>query len=341
MMEVQEIKIEDIIIPKERVRATFTEEQYQELKASIEKHGFYIPILVKKIEDGKFELIDGEHRIEIMKELGKEKIPAVIVDGDDKKATMLNILSNTARGSQNPMDVAEALRRAYEAGARVAELAAAVGHTDDWVRLYLTLTELPDQYKQALREGKITPSHVKEALRLDDDREILSALDSAITLGWTTRVLKYYVDQRKAELERLGAAGKDGFVEAPPTVEYAQQVVQYADCMTCKRKVNRNDMYMPAICADCRALLEWIVQQLGDPKEAMQTIYNALNFYFEMQRRGQGIVNQQNQNAQQAQAQIPAGNPQPTNSEIGTTDLTAEDLKLIRVIKALKKEGVL
>ena len=340
-MEVQEIKIEDIVIPEERVRATFSEEQYNELKASIEKHGFYIPILVKKLDNGKYELIDGEHRIQVMKELGKEKIPAVIVEGNEQKATMLNILANTARGSQNPMDVAHALRRAYEAGARVAELAAAIGHSEDWVRLYLTMTELPEKYQQALREGRITPSHVKEAFRLDDDREILSALDSAITLGWTTRVLKYYVDQRKAELEKLGAAGKDGFIEAPPTVEYAKQIVEYADCMTCKRKVNRNDMYMPAICADCRTLLEWIVQQLGDPKEAMQTIYNALNFYFEMQRRGLANVNQQNQNAQQAQQQIPASNSQPANQNVDTTDLTAEDLRLIRVIKALKKEGLL
>jgi len=149
-MKVEEIRIDKIIIPTSRVRATFTDEQYQELKASILNHGFKIPILVREKGEGEYELIDGEHRINILKELGKETVPAIITEDDDYKATMLNILANTARGTQNPMDVAEALRRTYEAGAGVKELAGATGHSEDWVRLYLTLTELEDWVKDAL-----------------------------------------------------------------------------------------------------------------------------------------------------------------------------------------------
>ena len=43
-MEVREIPIKDIIIPEERARATFTPEQMEELRASIQKNGFTIPI---------------------------------------------------------------------------------------------------------------------------------------------------------------------------------------------------------------------------------------------------------------------------------------------------------
>lgn len=340
-MRVEDIPLDDIIIPEERARATFTDEQFQELKASIEKNGFTIPILVRQLPDGKYELIDGEHRIQVVKELGWEKIPAVISELDDTRATLLNILANTARGTQNPMDVAEALRRAYEAGADIKELAAATGHTESWVKLYLTLTELPDVYKEALRNGQLKVGHIQEAMRLNDPVEIDAALQSALTLGWNVKVLKYYVDQRLADLQRAQEAGDREFLETPPTPQYAQELVMYGDCMTCKRKVNRNDLYMPTICADCRALLEWIVDQLGNPKEAMQTIYNALNLYFDMvrqQKREQTGVFQQ---TQQQQPEVQANNPQPVTEQKEEPELSAEDLKLLKLLKLAKQEGLL
>jgi len=340
-LKVDEIRIDDIVVPEERARATFSPEQEQELRASIEKHGFTIPILVKPLEDGRYELIDGEHRIKIAKDLGMETVPAVITDADEKKATLLNILANTARGTQNPMDVAEALRRAYDAGADIKELAAATGHTESWVKLYLTLTELPDHYKDALRKGELKVGHIQEAMRLMDPVEIDAALQSVLVHGWNVKVLKYYVDQRLADIQRAKAAGDKEFLDTPPTPQYAQELVSYGDCMICHRKVNRADLSMPTICTDCRALLEWIVDQLGDPKEAMQTIYNALNLYFEMTRREKrerAFTMQQSQpQPQYPQQQVPQVAQQKNQSE----ELSAEDIKLIKLIKALKKEGIL
>lgn len=340
-MRVEEIELDKIIIPENRVRATFTDDQKAELKASIEKHGFKIPILVRKLDDDKYELIDGEHRIEVMRELNQDRIPAVITEDDDYKATMLNILSNTARGTQNPMDVAEALRRAYDAGAHTKELAAATGHTEDWVRTYLTLTELEDWVKEALREGKLKVGHITEALKLEDDREIYAALQSAIAHDWSVSVLKYYVEQRLADIERLREAGKDGFVEAPPTASYAQQLVSYGDCMTCKQKVNKLDLTMPVICVDCRNLLEYCVQQLGNPKEAMQTTYNALQFYFDMQRRTQQSIAQKQENLEQAQSPSPPEQSVTLNLGEQSSEVSEEDLKLLKKLKALKEAGLL
>ena len=284
-MEVMDIEIDKIVIPERRVRATFTDEQMGELKASIEKNGFNIPVLVKPLPTGEYELIDGEHRIQIMKELGHDKIPAVVTDADDKKATMLNILANTARGDQNPMDVGEALKRAYDAGADEAELAAAMGHTKSWVKLYLTLPDLPDVYKKALRDGRLSVGHIREAMKLMDPVEIDAALQTAFDLGWKVNVLKYYVEQRLVELERLRLQNPDGIGAPPPTPEEAQEYVNYGDCMFCKRKVPREQLMMPVMCPDCRNLLEYILSQIPDPNKALETIYKALNMYFSQKEK--------------------------------------------------------
>lgn len=333
-MEIKEIKIEDIVIPEERARATFTEEQYNELKASIQTHGFTVPILVRRLEDGKFELIDGEHRIQIAKELGMQKVPAVITEGDEKKVTLLNILANTARGTQNPMDVAEALRRAHDAGADVKELAAATGHTESWVKLYLTLTDLPEHYKQALREGALKVGHIKEAMKLMDPVEIDAALQSTLVHGWTVNVLKYYVEQRLKDLERARARGDIEFLEKPPTPTYAQQVVSYGECMVCHRKINRADLRMPTICEDCYTLLEYIVSQLGDPKHALQTCYNALNLYFDMMKR-------QKQQPPPAFSTQPSQPQQPQTPKQESQEVDQELIQLAKKLKLLKEMGLL
>ena len=340
-MEVKEIPISDIIIPEKRARATFTNEQFEELKASIKTHGFTIPILVRKLDNGKYELIDGEHRIMAAKELGYTKIPAVITSGDEKKVTLLNVLANTARGTQNPMDVAEALARAKEAGATIEELAAATGHTESWVKLYLTLNELPDVYKEALREGRLKVGHIQEAMRLMDPVEIDAALQTALQLGWTVKQLKYYVDTRIEDLRRIRAEKGPDYVPEPPTVEEAQEIVQYGDCMFCHRKIPRKDLMMPVMCPECRTLLEWIIDQLGEPKEAMQTIYNALNLYFDFlrqQERNKLQVVAQGQQQVQQEASNPTENVKQKNEEI---ELTEEDKKLLKLLKLAKKEGIL
>lgn len=333
-MKVEEIEIDKIVIPEHRARATFSKEQFEELIASIKTHGFTVPILVSPRGDGTYTLIDGEHRIAAAKELGMKKVPAVITQGDEKKINLLNILANTARGTQNPMDVAEALKRAYDSGATIKELAAATGHTESWVKLYLTLVDLPDEYKQALREGRLKVGHIQEAMRLMDPIEIDAALQSALVHNWTVSVLKYYVDQRKEALEQAKQRGDLEFLEKPPTPEYAKEVVTYGECSVCHRKVNRADLRMPVICEDCYTFLQWIIDQLGDPKTAMQTCYNALSFYMDFLKRQK---QEQMMMMQPQQQQNP--NPQQNPSTIQGID--PETLALAKKLKALKEAGLI
>lgn len=333
-MRVEEISIDKIHIPENRARATFTEEQYNELKASIEKNGFTIPILVRDTGKGFFELIDGEHRIQVARELGYKKIPAVITEADDKRATLLNILANTARGTQNPMDVAEALKKAYDAGADIEELAAATGHTKSWVKLYLTLNDLPDNYKDALRHGKLKVGHIQEAMKLMDPVEIDAALQSALQLEWPVSTLKYYVERRLEELRKLREEGNVEEPPAPPTPSQAQELVQYGNCLFCNRLIPRRELRMPVMCDDCYNLLDYVVSQLGDPRQAMQTIYDALTMYFAKKKH---VKETETKEKEEKAVSV----SETTTQQSEDTNISAEDLKLIKLIKLLKNEGII
>lgn len=59
------------------------------LKASIKEKGIIYPILVEKITDASFDIIDGRNRFEIAKELGLKEIDCLISDPQDPYATVL------------------------------------------------------------------------------------------------------------------------------------------------------------------------------------------------------------------------------------------------------------
>lgn len=279
----QEIEIAKIKIPEQRASATFTPDQHAELKASIEKQGFQIPILVKPTPDGNYELIDGLHRIEIIKEMGWTKIPAVITEADEKKATILNILANCARGTQNPIDISESLNRAKEAGATVDELSAAVGHTKDWTEFYLTLKKLPNIYYLALKNFELQLGAVKEAFRLPTPEDIDAILGATLIHKWPVSTVKIAVDNRLDELK--SAQRKAEELKEPvatPTFK-PEQLVQYDDCMICHRKVTRGETWMKVICNPCLDLLKYLLDIFGDSKTAMTGIYEALKDYKEHQ----------------------------------------------------------
>jgi len=271
-----EISISDIIIPEDRARATFTPEQFNELKASIQKHGFTVPILVRKLPDGKYELIDGEHRIQVVKEMGWEKIPAMVIEIDDARASVLNFLANTARGTQDPIDISRAINKALKSGLSLEEIASATGHTKDWVEFYQLLSELPEHYQQALKDGRLNVTHIREAFRLPSWEETDKVLMTALNLGWSASVLKHAVDMRLREIERAKERAKE--LERPPEIPEFQpeQLAQYETCMFCNRTRRKEECYMEIICQECRYLLKYILQYIPDPKQAMEFIYNAL-----------------------------------------------------------------
>ena len=277
----QEIEIAKIIIPEERASATFTPEQEAELKASIEQNGFQIPILVRPLPDGNYELIDGLHRIGIVKELGWDKISAIITTTDEKRAAVLNFLANTARGTQNPIDISESLNRAKEAGATIDELAAATGHTKDWVEFYLTLKKLPEMYYNALKNLELQIGAVKEAFRLPTPEDIDAILGATLLHKWPVSTVKIAVDNRLDELKLAREKAKElGEPTITPEIK-PEQLIQYDDCMICHTKVQRGQTWMKVICNPCLDLLRYLLDIFGDPKNALQETYEALKEYKE------------------------------------------------------------
>ena len=80
-------------------------------RASIEKFGFVSSLLVREAEDGEFEIIDGEHRWRIARQLNMEELPCWSVGKvSDLVAKELTLALREIHGEHDPVRVQAILR---------------------------------------------------------------------------------------------------------------------------------------------------------------------------------------------------------------------------------------
>lgn len=82
---------------------------YQKEVESIRRFGMIDPVLAREQGEGKYQIIDGEHRWRACKELGYKEVPCVVIDVDEPTAKRLTITMNELRGDADPILLSEML----------------------------------------------------------------------------------------------------------------------------------------------------------------------------------------------------------------------------------------
>lgn len=271
-----QIPINKIDVPEERARARYSDEQRTYLRASLGKYGQLSDILVRPLEGDRYELIDGESRLRQLQEAGAVDVDVKVLELDDRDSAMVNILMNVARGDQDPMGVAFALSKALESGMAMDEVAAATGHTVQWVKFMIMLHDLPPEYQDALREDRLKVTHIREASRLPNPKELDAALSASLRFGWNTAVMKNYVDNRLNEYVVVENMKRRTGVEVPPPEAEPQRLARYAQCLVCGEMVEKERLNLPRVCDACYTFSKYAVTQVGKGDEGMQRLFRAL-----------------------------------------------------------------
>jgi len=104
----EEKKIENIEIDKlvdfrqGQPFSMYDENKIEQMKESIKLNGVLVPIIIRAIEDNKYEIIAGHNRVRCVKELGETTIPANIIECDDDKATLIMLETNLCQRDEIP-----------------------------------------------------------------------------------------------------------------------------------------------------------------------------------------------------------------------------------------------
>jgi ParB family transcriptional regulator, chromosome partitioning protein len=89
----REISLDQLHEVPER-RRKLTAQQYAELKENLRNNPLVTPITVRKRETGGFEIVSGNNRVAVFRELGRTKIPAALLDSDDDQAEINAFYAN-------------------------------------------------------------------------------------------------------------------------------------------------------------------------------------------------------------------------------------------------------
>jgi len=267
------VSIDKIVVPKVRASSRLTPEQQAFFEGTVKKYGVLQPILVRPLGRGRYELIAGKTRLEELRKAGAGEVEVRVIKASVKDALLMHLAENYARGSVEPISTAKVIQKALNEGSTVEEIAAIFNHTPDWVRFMVSLLKLPEAYQDALREGKIKVTHVREAFRLPDLREVDAALSAAVTHGWSTSMMHNYVNNRLVEFEAAAAKSRSTGVEVPPPPPEPERLVRYGQCLVCGQMVPRETIRLPSVCEGCYGLSKYVVSQFGSGEKAMEAIY--------------------------------------------------------------------
>ena len=331
------VSVDAIVWPDERARARYTEEQRAYLRASLGRYGQLSEILVRPRSDGRYEGIDGESRFKELVEAGAREVDVKVLHLDDRDASMVNLLMNVARGEQDPMGSSYAIVKALETGMTEEEVAASTGHAKEWVRFMKGLQKLPPVYQEALRQGRIKVTHVREALRLPDLHEADAALSAAITHGWNTSVMHHYVNNRMAEYQAARVKSETMGVTVPPPPPEPERLVKYGQCLVCGSMVPREEINLPAVCTGCYELAKYVTSQCGTGEEGMQRVYKALELQQAWDARQRQFFLEQDLRKQPPATPSPHVGSEPTNP-LPERPVVIEDDKLRAHIKRIMRE---
>lgn len=194
-----EIDIKNLIpFSKHPFKVDTESSDYKMLIKSISDIGVSTPIMVRKVWGVMYEIISGHRRVTACKELGFEKISAVIREISDMEAILLMVDSNIHRENILPSEKAFAYKMKLEAlkwhtanrknnpsqvgtvGRSDEQLAEKAGESRNQIQRYIRLTKLEKPLLQMVDDKKLplTVGVELSYLLLPEQNDLIKAIDS-------------------------------------------------------------------------------------------------------------------------------------------------------------------
>ena len=172
----QNLPIEQISSGLYQPRDVFDEDALNDLAESIKNHGIVQPLLVRPKGKG-YELIAGERRWRAAQKAGLHSVPCVIRDADDQMAAEIAMIENIQRRDLSVIEEAEGYRRLIEEFSYTQDaLAKVIGKSRSHLANTMRLLQLPDDVRQHLKSGMLTPGQTRPLVGREDAANLASQI---------------------------------------------------------------------------------------------------------------------------------------------------------------------
>jgi ParB family chromosome partitioning protein len=180
----QYIAIDEIQDNPFQPREYVVEAPHATLRASIEKYGVIVPIIVNR-DHGRYVLIAGQRRLMAARDLGMKMIPAIVRTIGTREMMQVAALENLHRESLNPIDLVLMLDRLRPRcpGVSEADLAATMGLKPEEISRGRAMMKLPVPVQEALRAGMISGTQAEVIAEIPDSNVQLEVVEMVYNAG--------------------------------------------------------------------------------------------------------------------------------------------------------------
>lgn len=193
LKKIYDLPISEIDDFPEHPYRVLDDEDMTNLMDSIKVRGLITPAMVRKKEEGRYEMISGHRRKHACERLGLETMRCEIVEVSRDEAIVLMVDSNSQRSEISPCDKGRAYKMKLEALKRIpgrpskensdpegpnligtrsnTELSDEVGDSETQIKRYIRLTELVPELQEFVDNGQMKMRPAVELSYLDEEAQ--------------------------------------------------------------------------------------------------------------------------------------------------------------------------
>jgi len=154
---------EDIDLSPLNYRKHFSEEALQAFAQELKQHGIISPLLLRRINGKRYELVSGERRLRAARIGGLKLVPAQITELNDEQVREIQLAENLQREDPHPMNEAGAIGDMQKAELSIDEIALRLGKSKQFVYIRLKLLNLIEPIQEMFYADVI---NTQEALQI-------------------------------------------------------------------------------------------------------------------------------------------------------------------------------
>ena len=186
----------DILPNPNQPRRRFDYDELEGLAQSIRANGILQPLLVRQLDDGKYELVAGERRLRAARLIGLTKLPCIVNEISESESAVFAVIENLQRQNLDFFEEAEAialLMSDYRLSQE--ELCKKLGKAQSTISNKLRLLKLSEEMRFKISRAGLTERHARTLLSLTDEVQRARALSIIIDRHLTVSESESLVEQ--------------------------------------------------------------------------------------------------------------------------------------------------
>ena len=186
--EYRSVPISILVESATNPRKRFDEKNLEELAASMRAQGILAPLLVRELEESKYEVVAGARRLRAAKLAELETVPVRVVKLTDAESIEAQVVENLQREDIHPLEESLGFKSLLQLGEpiyTIASIAARAGKSEAYVQGRIKLADLIPSVAEAFLKDTIAIGHALLIAKLPDSQQ-QEAFNAAFRGMWTT-----------------------------------------------------------------------------------------------------------------------------------------------------------